>query len=367
MLPAPLQFVIAMIASASAINDRMQRRQEYLKAEIAALRQLLASATGTNRLRFTPEQRRRLAVAGKALTVEERRACCHIVSPATILAWFRDLGARKYDSSKVRRQGRPRKSDELRVLVVKMATENPGWGYTKLRDALRTGLKIEVSRTTVANILAEEGLEPAPERKKKRTWKAFLKAHWETLYCADFFTVEALGMNGTVRYLVFFVMHVKSRAVEIGGIVANPTGEWMKQVGRNLLDREEGFLRGATHLILDRDPVYATCFTELLKRGGVKVVQIPAQSPNCNAHAERFVRTIREECLEHFVIFGERHLRHLVREFVAHYQGERFHQGLGGQLIKPAEDPSNDNGAGGTVRRRSRLGGMLNFYHRRAA
>ena len=141
----------------------------------------------------------------------------------------------------------------------------------------------------------------------------------------------------------------------------------MMQVGRNLLDPEEGFLREATHLILDRDPVYAACFTDLLERGGVKVMRIPAQSPNCNPHAERFVRTIREECLAHFVIFGERHLRHLVREFVAHYQGERFHQGLGGQLVKPAEEPRNDNGSGGAVRRRSRLGGTLNFYHRGAA
>ena len=221
MLPMPLQFVIAMIAS--GINDRMQRRLAYLEEEVTVLRQMLESATGTARLRFTPEQRRRLAVAGKALTPTERRACCHIVSPATILAWFRELAARKYDSSEVRRRGRPRTPEELRALVVKMATENPGWGYTKLRDALRTGLKIEVSRTTVANILGQAGLEPAPERKKKRTWKAFLKAHWDTLYAADFFAVEALGVAGTVRYLVFFAMHVKSRAVEIGGIVVNPT------------------------------------------------------------------------------------------------------------------------------------------------
>ena len=140
-------------------------------------------------------------------------------------------------------------------MIVKMATENPSWGYTKLRDALRTGRKIEVSRTTVANILSEEGLEPAPEREKKRTWKAFLKAYSETLYTADFFAVEALGIRGTVRYLVFLVMHVKSRAVDVGGIVVNPRGEWMKREGRNLLDREEEFLRGATHLVLDRDPV----------------------------------------------------------------------------------------------------------------
>jgi putative transposase len=140
----------------------------------------------------------------------------------------------------------------------------------------------------------------------------------------------------------------------------------LKQVGRNLLDDEEGFLRRATHLILDRDPVYATCFTELLEAAGVKIVRIPAQSPNCNAHAERFVRTIRDECLAHFVIFGERHLRYLVREFIAYYQRERFHQGLGGQLVTPLEEPSKDNAGDREVRRRPRLGGVLNFYQREA-
>lgn len=230
---------------------------------------------------------------------------------------------------------------------MKIATENPGWGFTKLRDALRTGLRIEVSRTNGGEHLGGGGARACAGADEEADVEGLSEgAHWETLYSADFFTVEALSINGTVRYLVFFVMHVKSRAVEIGGIVVTPTGEWMKQIGRNLLDAEEGFLRGATHLILDRDPVYAACFTDLLERSGVKVVQIPAQSPNCNPHAERFVRTIREECLEHFVIFGEHHLRHLVREF---------------------EEPSNDNGTGGAVRRRSRLGGVLNFYRWSAA
>jgi transposase InsO family protein len=364
MLPAPVQFFIAMIAG--AINERMRRRLDYMAEEIVALREQLAKATGTSRLRFTPEQRRRLAVAGKALTPAERRECCRIVTPATLLAWFRALGACKYDSSEMRAPGRPRKRAELRDLVVRLATENPGWGYTKLRDALRTGLKMEISRTTIANILAEEGQVPAPERTRKRSWKSFLKSHWNTLCACDFFAVEALGLAGTTRYLVFFVMHLKSRAVEVGGIVANPTAEWMKQIGRNLVDADAGLLRRGMHLVLDRDPVYAVGFKSLLARSGVSVVQIPARSPNCNAYAERFVRTIRTECLDHFVIFGERHLRHLVHQFVEHYNTERFHQGIGGQLITGAY-ASNDNEVGAMVHRRSRLGGLLNFYHRRAA
>ena len=303
---------------------------------------------------------------GIKLSPEERRKCCQIIQPGTILTWFRRLAARKYDSSQ-RKTGRPRKAWDIRKLVVKMALENLGWGYTKIRDALRTGLKIEIGRTAVADILAEEGIEPAPEREKKRTWKQFLKMHWDTLYACDFFSVEALGPFGTVRYMVFFVIEVKSRAVEIAGIAVDPGEEWMKQLARNLVDVEDGFLRGAKYLIHDRDPLFTEAFLGILGARGVQSVKTPAQSPNCNPHAERFVKTIKYECLNQFIVFGERHLRRLIKEFVDHYHAERFHQGLGGQLIMKQVGPTNDNGAAGKVVRRSRLGGMLNYYSREAA
>jgi hypothetical protein len=147
---------------------------------------------------FTPDQRRRLALKGKALTPEDRKACCQIVRPEAILAWFRHLSAKKYDSSHRRRMpGRPRKADDIRALVIKLATENPGWGYTKIRDALR-GLQIEIGRTTVASILADAGLEPAPERSRRRTWRQFLRSHWETLYACDFF--RAWRPTGSPRF-----------------------------------------------------------------------------------------------------------------------------------------------------------------------
>jgi putative transposase len=164
------------------------------------------------------------------------------------LAWFRQVAARKYDSSEARR-GRAGKPKDVRKLVIKLAMENLGWGHTKIRDALRTGLAVEIGRTTLANILAEAGIEPAPECEKKRTWKQFMKMHWETLYACDFFSVEALGVFGTVRYLVFFVIGLKTRAVEIAGIRIDPDGDWMKQVARNLTDRVDGFLREAKYLI----------------------------------------------------------------------------------------------------------------------
>ena len=145
--------------------------------------------------------------------------------------------------------GRPRKAADIRKLVLELARDNPGWGYTRIRDALR-GLQVEIGRTTVANILAEAGIEPAPERNRKRTWKQFLTSHWETLYACDFFSVDVLGVFGTVRYMVFFVMEVKSRAVQIAGVRIAPDGDWMKQIARNLLDPADGFLRHATHLVV---------------------------------------------------------------------------------------------------------------------
>jgi transposase len=239
MLPLPLQFIIAMVAH--AVNERMALKLEYLQEEARVLREAFKETTGLKRIPFTNEQRRRLAVKGKALTPDERETCCQLVRPNTILDWFRRLTAQKYDSSMQRRKpGRPRKAADIRELVIRIANENIGWGYTKIRDAMR-GLKIDIGRTTVANILVEAGLEPAPERNRKRTWKHFLRSHWETLYACDFFAVESLGVFGTSRYMVFFVIELRSRAGQVAGIRITPDGAWMLQVARNLLDAEDGF------------------------------------------------------------------------------------------------------------------------------
>jgi putative transposase len=303
-LPASIQFFIAMIAY--AINERMSRKMEYMQEEIQILKEILANKTGTTRITFTADQRCRLAIKGKELLPKEREACCALVKPATILKWFRQLAARKYDGSKNRGPGRLRKPDEVRELVLRIANDNL-WGYTKIRDALR-GVGVSIGRTTVANYLAETGMIPAPERTRTRTWKQFLRIHLDTLYACDFFSVEALGITGTVRHMVFFVIEIKTRADEIAGICVCPNEAWMKQVARNLTDPVDGFLRSATHLIHDRDPLFTDEWTVMLRTSGVECVAIPANSPNCNAYAERFVKTIRTECLDHMVLFGERHM-----------------------------------------------------------
>jgi putative transposase len=367
VLPATLQFLVAMLAC--SLNERMQRKLDYTQEEVRILKEHFAAVTGKRRIILTDDQRRRLATKGKPLSPEERRDCCQLVKPGTILAWFRRLVAQRYDSSQSRKRGpgRPRKADEIRKLVIEIARANLNWGYTKIRDALRVGLKIEIGRTTVAAILNEAGIEPAPEREKKRTWKQFMRSHWDTLYACDFFAVEALGIFGPVRYMVFFVIELRTRAVEIAGIRVDPDGEWMKQVARNLTDPMDGFLRNASYLIHDRDPLFTDAFRQILKSSNVKTVKIPAKSPNCNPHAEHFVRSIKYECLNHFVFFGERHLRYVVGQYMRHYLRERFHQGLGGNLIDSTFSSANDNDSQAPIVCRSRLGGLLNYYVREAA
>jgi transposase InsO family protein len=247
--------------------------------------------------------------------------------------------------------------------VVRIATENRDWGYRRIQGAL-ANLGHEVARGTIANILKAHGLEPAPERNRKTTWKEFLLRRWEVLVAANFFTIEVWPRTGLTRYVVLFLIGLSTRRVEIAGIAAQANGLWMAQVARNLSDDVEGFLMGKRYLIHDHDPLYTREFLGALGTAGVKSVKLPPRSPNLNAHAERFVRTIKESCLERVILFGEGSLRKAIHEFIAHYHLERNHQGLGNRLITPEEPRISGSGA---IRRRQRLGGMLNYYYRQAA
>jgi putative transposase len=181
---------------------------------------------------------------------------------------------------------------------------------------------------------------------------------------ADFFTVEVWTRVGLVRYLVFFALELATRRVQVAGITSTPDSIWMNQVARNLTDVQDGFLRGKRYLIHDRDPLFTKEFREALRGAGVKSLKLPPRSPNLNANAERFVRTIKESCLDQMTSFSESSLRRAIQEFVTHYHRERNHQGLGNRLIMPSSCPLP---ATGDIRRRQRLGGMLNYYYREAA
>jgi hypothetical protein len=222
----------------------------------------------------------------------------------------------------------------------------------------------DLGRNTVKRILKDHGIEPAPVRGKSMSWTTFIKAHLGAIAAADFFTVEVASLAGLIRYHIFFFIDIASRKVEIAGITSRPDGSWMNQIARNLLDVQDGFLLGKRYLVLDRDPLYTKEFRAALKRGGTSVVRLPPRSSDLNAFAERFVLSIKSECLDRIVPMGERHLRRAVAEFVAHYHRERNHQGLKNRLIETAPEPANTNGR---IVRRERLGGLLNFYSRIAA
>ena len=284
-----------------------------------------------------------------------------MVTPETLLAWHRRLIAQKYDGSGKRGCGRPRKSGEIEDLVVRMAKKNRSWGYRRIQGAL-SNLGHVVGRGTIAEILSRHGIEPAPER--RTNWKEFLTQHWDLIVAADFFTIEAWTRRGLQRFVILFFIELSTRKVEIAGIASGPSGLWMNQIGRNLTDAVGGLLNGKRFLIHDRDPLFTAEFLKLLKEAGVASVKLPPRSPNLNAYAERFVRTIKESCLERMILFGESSVRKATGEFMAHYHNERNHQGLDNALICP--EPEYARGEG-EVRRRERLGGLLNYYYREAA
>jgi putative transposase len=357
LLPLPFQFLAAWVGVWVARHQADQ--VEYLKTVNRALLERL----GKKRLRFTDAERKKLAVLGKKLGRKALAEVATIATPDTILRWYRELVAKKYDSSARRGPGRPRTAAEIVRLLVEMATRNTGWGYTRMRGALKN-VGYNVGRNTIRRILKKQGIEPAPLRRRQYSWATFIKAHLSAITAADFFTVEVLSWAGLVRYHVFFVIDLASRRVSLAGISRCPDGSWMAQVARNLLDARDGFLLGKKYLILDRDPLYTREFRAAMKRGGVEVLRLPPSSPNLNAYAERFVLSIRSECLDRIVPLGEAHLRRSVSEFVQHYRFERNHQGLANDLIEGAPSPANTNGR---VERRERLGGVLNFYHRAVA
>ncbi len=329
---------------------------EYLQEENRALRQQFDH----RRLRLGDDQRRRLAAKGKVLGRKLLGEVCTIVTPDTILRWHRELVARKYDGSARRKPGRPRVMDEIRALTVRMARENGTWGYSRIQGELRK-LGHRVARTTVANILKEHGIEPAPQRSKRTPWSLFLRTHWRAMAAADFFTVEAWTLRGLVRFHVFFVIDLATRRVRIAGLTSAPHGKWVVRQGRQLTDGFDGFLLKHKFLIRDRDPLYTERFDGVLRSAGVEPVKLPPRSPNMNAYAERFVLSIKSECLDRVIPLGERHLRRLIDEYAEHYHVDRPHQGLNNELIERSKSGQSPSG---TIHRHDRLGGLLRSYHR---
>jgi len=350
--------VIPLHLFVAALFGWMERQErdviEFLREENRILKRQLHG----RRLQLCDDERRRLAVFGERLGRPVLAKVTSLVTPDTILRWHRELIARKWTYGSLR-CGRPGVQGEIRQLVVRMAMENPSWGYTRIQGALKN-LGHRVARATVARILRRQGIPPSRERPLQ--WRTFLRAHWSALLAADFFTTEVWTVRGLVTYYTVFVIELQTRRVHVLGSTPYPDEAFVIQTMRHLTDPVDGALRTRAILICDRDRKWSAAVQHFLTTAGVRLVQTPFRAPNCNAYAERFVRAIKEECLNKVIPLGECHLRRTVAEFVAHYHGERNHQGLGNELI----DRLRRQPACGLVRRRQRLGGLLSFYYRAA-
>src|SRR5712672_4049535 len=341
------------------VDQELLARNEYLVAENRILK-----VQRNGRLKLSDAERGVLGEIGHRLGRKVLADVATIARPDTILGWYRKLVARKFDGSKARRgPGGPRIKRADEELIIRMASENRDWGYDRIAGAL-ANLGHEISDQTVGNVLRRHGLPPAPGRKRTTTWAAFIRTHLALLAGTDFFTAEVLTLRGLVTYYVLFFIHLESRRVDIAGITVHPDERWMQQIARNVTMEGCGALRDYCYLLHDRDTKYTQSFRAIIASGRVEPLALPARSPNLNAYAERWVKSVKEECLSKVILFGERSLRRALSNFVDHFHAERNHQGKGNVLLFPRV---TDRQREGPVRCQERLGGLLRYYHREAA
>jgi putative transposase len=346
-LPLPLQFLAAWLAV--WLGRALQDQVDYLKAE----NRVLMNSLGTNKLRLTGADRRRLAVLAKKLGRKALAEVATIASPETILRWYRELVAKEGDGRKRRGPGRPKKRGEIAKLAVRMARENETWGYTRIKGALQN-LGHEIGRNTIKRILQEHGIEPATERGKRMPWSKFIKAHLCALVGMDFLGEKKVArLFALVHYRLLFVIGSGGRSVEVAGIRRDRVGDWTEQMTRNLADMEDGGLLGKRNVLLDRDPLCTRAFRKTLEVSRAKVVHFPRGSPNPKACPERLAFSTMSERLERTVPAGEEHPRRALSELVSHHHHERSDRWLGNALIA---GKSENLGRGGTIVCRQRLG-----------
>jgi len=341
--------------------NNLQQSLEYCMEENRILREQLQELTGRKRIVLNDSQRRRLAVKGIMLNKYILKNVMTMFQPETILRWHRRLVAQKYTASDTGK-GRGKKfrtiTPEKIKMVLQINKENHSWGYDRIAGYMNY-LGLEISRTSVKRILNDHGLVPDPEWKKSITWKEFLKSHWNLLAATDFLSVEILTPFGLQRCLILFFIDISTRKVELGGVKINPDGKWMEQVARNQTDYFDGFLKDKKYLICDQDRLFTKNFCDILKSAGGKVKRTPSFNPQANSYAENFVKSIKRECLNKMIFLSERQVRCAAQNFIAHYNKERPHMGIGGKMIEPHEQPPD-----GKIIKFERLGGLLNSYRR---
>ena len=338
------------------------RRERSKELEILVLRhELSILRRQVNQPRFEPTDRLLLAALSRVLP--RRSWSAFLVRPETLLHWHRRLVARQWTYPH-RKPGRPPINGEVRELILRLARDNPSWGYLRIVGELRK-LGITVSATSVRNILAAAGLPPAPQR-DRQSWRKFLRVHGESILACDFFTVDTIWLR---RIYVLAFLSIGSRRIEYLACTSKPNTTWMLQQARNLLMELDDHERPVRFLVHDRDAKFPRAFDALLGNAGMKVIRTPVQAPNANAHMERWIGTVRRECLDRMLIAGRRQLDHVLRVYLDHYNRSRPHRSL---ALEPPDraarlpaEPALTRSL--QVTRHDRLGGLIHEYELAAA
>jgi putative transposase len=329
--------------------SQLQLENAVLRLQVRVLRR------SVRRPELKDRDRAFLASASRALSRD--RWASFMVTPQTLLRWHRELVRRKWTYHR-QGPGRPRLDPETADLIVHFGRENPRWGCVRIQGEL-CKLGIRVGATTVRRILRRAGLEPAP-RRCGPTWSEFLRAQGRGVLACDFFTVETVFLK---RLYVLFFIELSTRRVQVAGTTGRPESAWVTQQARNLA--VGGVLEDQSVLVRDRDAKFSGPFDEVFRTERLKVVKTPARAPKANAFAERWVGSVRRECLDHILIFGRRHLQRVLRAYTEHYNRARPHRALD---LHPPDPTSSAGGVDGSpVRRRDILGGLIHEYDRAAA
>ncbi len=349
-----LLFRRALAVAALRFRSRAFKELEIvvLRHELAVLRRQVA------RPRLDESDRVFLAAASRLLGRTSRPS--FFVQPDTLLGWHRQLVRRRWTYARPR-PGRPAVSAEIRELVLRLARENPRWGYQRIVGEL-AGVGQRVSATTVAKILRRADVSPAGAR-AQLSWREFLRAHADSIIACDFFTVETLWLG---RLYVLFFLELGTRRVHLAGCSANPDGRWTTQQARQLAWSLTERPTPIRFLIHDRDSKFSRAFDDVFRSEGVEIIRTPFRAPNANAFAERWVGTIRRDCLDWLLIASRRQLEHVLRVYVEHYNAHRPHRALA--LTPPSRRSLRVVNSGPTdqIHRRDRLGGLIHEYAKAA-